>query len=166
MIAKGAFVPFWIARKKAARVLGLPQTAMRTSVGRLFSSSSVDDFFRKGPRWSLKDLLDDPDTDSENGGSMADVDLERLADLAHLKIEDSDRPELEKDLHEILRMAALVQDATEGICDGEENMETTSVHSHKAPLRKDSVTSLDASKELMGNSSKTESGYFVVPNVS
>ena len=165
MLAKMASAHFRATRKNATRVLTSPQQVARASVGRLFSSSAAEDFFRKGPRWSLKALLDRPDIDPGEGESFADVDLDRLADLAHLKISSSDRPGLEKDLDEILRMAALVQDATQGFSE-EDTIETTSVHTHSAPLREDVVTSLDASKELMENSSKTESGYFVVHNVS
>ena len=142
---------------------------------RAFSSSNVDDeaaaaaaaaFFQKGPRWSLRSLGGRGCGGQDDAGSV--VDLDRMADLAHLKIVEAARPGLEKDLGEILSMAALVQDATvERDSDNirREGYDAGEAHGAPTPLRKDKVISEDRSKELLANAKRTEEGYFVVPNV-
>ena len=128
-------------------------------------------FFGKGPRWSLQSLVEGVETMDGARRHKVEVDLDRLADLAHLKIDDASRPSLERDLHEILNMAALVQEATadEGrdASHGEAS-QPSSQGDPQAPttLRKDKVSSADVSEKLLANAKKTESGYFVVPNVS
>ena len=122
-------------------------------------------FFDKGPRWSLRSLVG-----RGRGGQDEDnvVDLDRMSDLAHLKIVEAARPGLEQDLGEILSMAALVQDATAGRDCGnasEEGAYAEKAHGAVTPLRKDEVISEDRSEELLANAIQTEEGYFVVPNV-
>ena len=129
------------------------------------SGSAAAAFFGKGPRWSLQSLVKRRRSNSEGAAS---VDLDRIADLAHLKIADAARPGLERELGEILNMAALVQNATVGHGDadaGKDGAEEEAAAAAAAPLRKDAVTSADVSEELLVNAKRTEEGYFVVPNV-
>ena len=91
-----------------------------------------------------------------------------MADLAHLKIAEAARPGLERDIGEILDMAALVQDATtvRDCADAREEYDNAKdEHAIPTSLREDAVTCEDVSEELLENAKWTEEGYFVVPNV-
>ncbi len=144
----------------------------------------IDAFFDAGPTWSLRELERGQVGGGGGGGNrtagasadapappprQARFDLDKLADLAHLEIEDAARPQIERDLENVLNMVALVSEAVEA------NETERSPAPPPAPgipfvaetpWREDQVTEGDAAEEVLANASHKESGYFVVPNVS
>ena len=121
------------------------------------STSVIDNFFASGPTWSLRELSHPTTTPTP-----ADIDLDKLADLAHLDIPTEQRDIVMKDLDRILSMVSLVQEGAEGWTEKDGRNAVPIVT--QTILRPDVVTEPDLSKEIMRNAKSKESGYFVVPN--
>ncbi|MFB6347143.1 MAG: Asp-tRNA(Asn)/Glu-tRNA(Gln) amidotransferase subunit GatC [bacterium] len=92
--------------------------------------------------------------------SIDDDEINHLADLARLNLDDAEKDELKDDLNEILGLAEKIQDVdTEGV-------EPTY---HAYPLenvtRPDEPVKQETADKVLENAPDDSDGYFVVPKV-
>ena len=123
------------------------------------SAQIIDDFFAAGPTWSLRELSS-PNTSSTES-SINNDQLEKLAELSHLNIPLDQRAGVIEDVQAVLGMVSLVQEGAQSWTHDHHSV-IPIVASTK--LREDTITVNDLSDLLLKNASKSESGYFVVPN--
>lgn len=92
--------------------------------------------------------------------SITDDEVDHLADLARLNLEQDEKTSLKEDLNEILGLAEKIQDVDT------EDVEPTY---HAYPLenvsRPDRVEENDAAETLLEHAPDESDGYFVVPKV-
>jgi len=89
-----------------------------------------------------------------------DIDVQKVAMLARIRLTDKEASELGPQLSNILGYVdQLQQVATEGV------IETAHPHDAAMPLRADVVTNTNRREELQKSTPHIESGLYVVPKV-
>jgi len=89
-----------------------------------------------------------------------DIDVQKVAMLARIRLTDEEAEELGPQLSNILGYVDQLQEVnTEGV------VETAHPHDAAMPLRADVVTSTNRREELQKPAPETESGLYVVPKV-
>ncbi len=92
--------------------------------------------------------------------SVGRDEIQKIAHLARLQIEDDKVEKLSHDLSNILNLVDQLQQAnTEGVEPMANPMDATQV------LRKDEVTEENKREKLQGSAPNTEDGLFLVPKV-
>eukprot|EP00741_Cyanophora_paradoxa_P002656 tig00000615_g2577.t1 len=112
------------------------------------------------PSWSVEELLASP-TGAEPP-EVSDAELDRLAELACLKIPQEERAKVREDLRGILRCIDHVREVD---VEGVEPMYSPLQDKVTLRLRPDEVTEGGDAEQVLANAAKRSGAYFVVPRV-
>lgn len=92
--------------------------------------------------------------------AISNSTIEKLEELAMLKLDDSEKESLKEDLDKLIQMFDKLSELdTSGVTP------LKNINNHKQELREDKVVHSISKAEALGNAKKATADYFVVPKV-